>query len=180
MGEQEPDVRVVLRARGLLERRERVVRPPGVHGGEPQPLQERRVVRRLGQPLAKQQPGFVRSPLAERLPSPALEAADDVLAPSRAPRVVGRGAAELLARSWELPGGVQTDGFLGQRARIPGAGGGKHHGSLDVDGLVAPPFPPAKEQSRDAEDRRGKGQESDVAGGCHARAQRAGSIRNRD
>ena len=40
MGEQQPDFRVVLRTRGPLERRERVVRSPGVDRGDPSPFRK--------------------------------------------------------------------------------------------------------------------------------------------
>ena len=179
VGEQKPDLRVVLRAHGSLERRERVVRAPGVDGGEPQPLQERRIVRRLGQALTKQERGLFRAALAERVPAPALEASHDVLASRRALRVVGRGPSELLARPGKLAGGVQADRLLGERARITGPGGCERDGALEVGRLRAATRR-AEEQRRDAGCRHREDRVPGIAGGRHARAQRAGSIRNRD
>src|SRR5207244_3293896 len=91
-----------------------------------------------------------------------------------------RGAAELLARARKLAGTVQADGFLGERLSIAGTEGGEHDGSLRGAPLVATAFAPAEQQRRGAEQQRGEGEQADVRDERHARAQRAGSIRNRD
>src|SRR5262249_57346145 len=113
--EQEPDLRIVLRPRSLLERPERIARPPGVDRGHSQTFEERGIVRCLSQPLPEQQRRFVRPALAERVPAPTLEAADHVLTPRRARRIVRGGETELLARPRELPGGVDPGGFFSER-----------------------------------------------------------------
>jgi len=89
-----------------LERRERVVGATGVDRGDPEPFQERWIVRCLGQALGEQHDRLVRSSLAELVPAPALEAADHVLTSRHTRRIVRGGEAELLARARKLPGRV--------------------------------------------------------------------------
>src|SRR5207249_1808886 len=84
------------------------------------------------------------------------------------------------ARARKLAGTVQADGFLGERLSIAGTEGGEHDGSLRGAPLVATAFAPAEQQRRGAEQQRGEGEQADVRDERHARAQRAGSIRNRD
>ena len=87
IGEQHPNLGVLVGSSGRLERRQRLVRAAGVHGGQAEAAQQRRSVRTLTEALPEEQHGLVGSSLAERVPAPALEAARHVGAPHRAGRL---------------------------------------------------------------------------------------------
>src|SRR5215467_2514234 len=179
MREQEPDFWIVVQPGGLLERPERVVRPPRIDPAASETFEERRIVGCLGQPLPEQERRLVRPALAERVPAPVLEAADHVLAPRRARWITGSRQAELLARPCELSGGVEPDSFLAECLRVARAKRCEHDCAVVSAALVAASFAPAKRQRGGAEQQRGEDDQADVSDGGHARAQRAGSIRNR-